>query len=114
MVRRMARSRFEYDGSIPENVMLILRYNHRFAVLESAVVGGFCTWRRRIGKHDFTLELSNQPRRCRCEHVGIPDMVPVEMRKREVGNVGRCISDLRQLGRQLLGGSCISQRCMSS
>src|SRR5215510_11072246 len=114
MVRGMARSRLQYDGSIAEYVMLILRDDYRLGVLESTVVGGFCTWRRRIGKHDFTLELSNQPGRCWCEQVGIPDMVPVKMRKREIRNVGRCKSDLRQLGCQPLGGSCVSQRCVRS
>src|SRR5215831_5889155 len=112
MVGGMAWSGLENDGSIAEHVMLILCDDHSLAALESAVVGRLRTWRRRIGEHDVAFELSNEPGRGRCEQVRIPNMVPVEMRKREVRDVGRCVSNLRKLGCQALGGCCISQRCM--
>ena len=102
MARRVAGRRFHHDRSVSEDIVIVCGDRHRPAGLQRAEVGGFRAWRGRLGEHELALGLPDEPRRAG-EHIGVPDMVPMKMREREMRDVARRVADLGQLRPERLG-----------
>ena len=105
----MARSVLDDHGSIAEDIIFILRKEHRLAVLQCAEVGGFGARRRRLGEHDVAFGLGREPGRARKE-IGVPNVIPMKVRKRQVVDIGRRVTGFGELRCQGLGSDSVAQR----
>ena len=86
MAGRVAGRGHDDHSAVAEDVVGGLAQDYGFAVPERAVILRFGARRGRIGEHDVALGLRHKPGGAG-EEIGIADVVPVEMREREVVDV---------------------------
>src|SRR6185369_5044854 len=107
MTRRVARRAFDDYFAIAKYVMVRRCDQGRLAAFQRAEMLRLGSGRWWIREHHVPLDLSYEPRRAG-EQVGVANVVPVKMRKRQIRDVGRRVADFVQLRLELLGGRGIA------
>src|SRR4026208_1739551 len=109
MARRVAGRALDYDFAVAKHVVVRCRDERRLAAFQRAEVLWLRARRWRISEHHIALGFPDKPRRAR-EQVGVADMVPMKMRKREIRDVGRRVADFVELRLQLPSGRTVSSK----
>src|SRR5262252_1959406 len=106
-------SGFDNHRSIAEDIIVVFVDVDRFALLQFTEIGGFGPRRRWIAEHDLALLLADKPGGLR-EQIGVSDVVPMEMRVRQISDVRRPVTDFGKLRLQRTPGGRITKRRRSA
>src|ERR1700722_6974433 len=101
MSRRVPWRGHDNYSPVAKYIVLALSENHGLAVLQRAVILWLRAGRRRIGEHYVPFGLGYQPRRTG-KQIGVPNVIPMEVREREISDIGWRITHLGQLCPQRL------------